>query len=232
MITKSKTIEETEDLIIAKRYSRIQRTQHWGNVILMIILFLTGLEIYSGIYVGGAKFTQTIHIWAGLLVFILSWIIYTFIIIGERKITEIIPSPRDFLDVVLIMGCAFGILSDEKYPHYDFYDAEKGKYINKYHPTQKFLATINYIMLFFIAMSGFALYGYIAPGNWTFFANIGDWFMTPLINWGIPIRFFHFLVFAYFLMSTMIHFYFTMLPQNRERLRGMATGTQKIPKAH
>ncbi|MHA2502223.1 MAG: cytochrome b/b6 domain-containing protein [Candidatus Kariarchaeaceae archaeon] len=223
------TITVTEEYLVVKRYSSIQRVQHWGNVILMILLGVTGIEISQGKFpLGGMLFTQQLHLWAGLLVFILSWILYTFIIAVEGRVREILPTPRDVLDLFIILGCGIGLISDEHYPHYDFYDKDKGKHINKYHPTQKFLAVLNYIMLFMIAMSGFALYGKVAPGNWTFFVSIGDAIMNPLLDLGLPLRFFHFLVFAYFLVSTSIHFYFTVLPQNRQRLWGMLTGRQKI----
>lgn len=228
---RATTIDETTDVYVAKRYSKIQRFQHWGNLILMLTLFITGLEIYLGNYpLLGYELTQDIHVWAGLFVFILSFFIYAIIIVKEKKVKEIIPMPRDFFDIFLIVGCAIGILDDDKYPHYDYYNPEKGKYINKYHPTQKFLATINFVMLFFIAMSGFALYGKVIPDSWGMLVDVGNSVMNPIIDLGLELRFFHFAVFAYFTLSTMIHFYFTMLPQNRQRLKGMATGYQRIPK--
>lgn len=227
---EKKPVPEKEDFVIARRYSKALRFQHWGNLLLMLILMITGIEIFLGKFpLGGLEFTQNLHVWSGLTVFTLSFVIYTFIILKDRHVKEIIPMPRDFLDLAMILLCAVGILDDSRYPHYDRYNPETKEYVNQYHPTQKLLATGNYIMLFLIAMSGFALYKEILPTKWISLGYIGDFFMTPIINLGIPMRFFHFIIFAYFLGGVTIHFYFTVLPQNRGRLRGMALGREEIP---
>jgi hypothetical protein len=36
-------------------------------------------------------------------------------------------------------------------------------------------------------------------------------------------------MFIYFLSTTLVHFYFALIPQNRQRLRGMVTGKENIP---
>ncbi len=54
-------------------------------------------------------------------------------------------------------------------------------------------------------------------------------FTDPLESLSIDLTLVHFLGYLYFVMTTMIHFYFAIIPQNRERLRGMVTGIEHIP---
>lgn len=217
------------DYIVAYRYNTPQRIQHLVNLICMNLFFITGLEIYKGEYpLGGYEFTQNLHVALGL--FIVYWSIYLYLVIlfNDKKFGDIIPTPRDILDLGIILLCALRILPDSKYPHYDFYDPKKKKYVMKYHPTQKFLSTANFFMLIFISITGFALYEQISPGTlWIVGTGSMD-IITPIINLGLPLRFLHFMIFVYFFASTSIHVYFTLLKENRGRLHGMMIGGERI----
>ncbi|MHA2029196.1 MAG: cytochrome b/b6 domain-containing protein [Candidatus Kariarchaeaceae archaeon] len=217
------------DYIVAYRYNSAQRVQHLVNLILMNIFFITGLEIYMGNYpIGGYKFTQNLHVVLGLFIVYWSVYLYLVILIKEKKFGDIIPTPRDILDLCIILMCALRILPDSKYPHYDFYDPAKRKYVMKYHPTQKLLATANFVMLIFISITGFALYEQISPGTLGILGTTCMNIINPIVDLGLPLRFLHFAIFVYFFCSTSIHVYFTLLKENRGRLHGMMIGGERI----
>jgi cytochrome b subunit of formate dehydrogenase len=216
--------------VIAYRYTTLHRIQHLVNLVVMNLLFITGLEIFLGKFpFGGFELTHNVNVFLGF--FIAYWSVYTYLVIvaSEKKLREIIPTPRDLLDLAIILLCAVNILPDSKYPHYDFYDPVKKKYAMKYHPTQKLLGFGNLIMLIVISISGFALYEQVSPGTIGIVGTTATDILNPILDlFGITLRFLHFLIFAYFLMSTTIHVYFTMLPENRGRLHGMMIGGEKI----
>lgn len=217
------------DYIVAYRYNTHQRFQHLLNLICMNLFFITGLEIYMGEFpLGGYAFTQDLHVVLGL--FIVYWSVYLYLVIlfKDKKFGDIIPTPRDVLDLFTILLCALRILPDSKYPHYDFYDPKLKKYVMKYHPTQKFLATANFFMLIFISITGFALYEQISPGTLWIIGTGSMSAITPIVNLGLPLRFLHFAIFVYFFASTSIHVYFTLLKENRGRLHGMLIGGERI----
>lgn len=217
--------------ITAKRYGVTHRLLHWVNMFSMMIFFTTGFEIhYSNFPLGGHNFTQDLHVFLGI--FIILWSVFLYIIyhIVEGKLHEIIPTPRDFLDMAIIMGCALRILPDSKYPHYDFYDPVLQVYVMKYHPTQKLLAFGNFVMLIFMGFTGFALYENLQPGKLGVIGTGSKAIVNPVIDFvGIQLRFLHFFIFLYFFVGTSIHVYFTLLPSNRRRLKGMIGGYENIP---
>ncbi len=222
-------LHEGEKFIYAKRYSFLARIQHWVNVVLMILFMFTGYEIFAKQFlVGDFQNTQSIHITMGYIIFFWSILFYLSILLGEGKIRTIIPTPRDVLDLILIIGCATGILDDSKYPHYDYYDPVNKRYHMKYHPTQKFLSFANLIMLMIIGVTGFAMYKDINPLQESLLADVSYEMMQPIIELGINLRLIHFIVFMYFIISTSLHFYFTILKDNRSRFAGMVIGTEKI----
>jgi cytochrome b subunit of formate dehydrogenase len=220
-----------EDYIIAHRYTAIQRAQHWVNAFAMGIFFITGLMIFLGDYpLLGYKNTQTYHLYLGIFIMFWSLVLYFNIVVAEKKIRDIIPTPRDFLDLFIIVLCCLGIWSDDKYPHYDYYDPEKKKYVMKYHPTQKLLALTNIFMLILIGATGFVMYDELVPGDFELLAVVSAVLVDPLVDiTNTNARFIHFVVFVYFLASTMIHTYFTLLKDNRGRFEGMVRGEEKIP---
>jgi Ni,Fe-hydrogenase I cytochrome b subunit len=214
--------------IVAKRYTLLQRTQHWGNSLIMGIFFITGFEILlKKFFTGDSGTTQLIHVYSGYYIMVWSVILYVFVILWEKKLKDIIPTPRDILDLGLILLCGLGLIDDKWYPHYDYYNPMTKKYHNKYHPVQKFLAFGNFFMLVFIGITGFALLGEINPGS-DGFGDLIYTALTPLIDMGWDLRFTHFLVFIYFLMSTAMHTYFALLKSNRGRFQGMVGGKEHI----
>ncbi|MCY3414031.1 MAG: cytochrome b/b6 domain-containing protein [Candidatus Heimdallarchaeota archaeon] len=239
----TKNTEEGE-FFIAHRYSMGHVIQHWGNLLAMMILMFTGIEIAFGDFViGDYGSTSDFHIYVGYFLAFWSVGLYLFLVIKDKKFKEIIPTPRDFLDLFLIIGCGIGILKDcDMYPYYDYYNPEKGKYYMKYHPTQKVLAFVNLIALFGIGITGFALYNELHPDE-LFLATLSDNLISPIVgalafinpivsNWiefKINTRIIHYFFFIYFLVSSATHGYFSLLPQNRSRLVAMIKGTEKVP---
>ena len=85
--------------IKAKRYSLFHSTQHWGNTLLMVLFFLTGLEIAFGKHlVGDYLFTQNFHLVIGYIIMFWSIGYYAFVVYWDKKLYEVIPTPRDILD--------------------------------------------------------------------------------------------------------------------------------------
>ncbi len=223
--------DEGPDYIIAKRYTAMQRTQHWVNAFAMVLFVITGLMVFFGEYnFVGYKSTQLFHVYLGVFIAFWSVALYINILAAEKKFRDVIPTPRDILDLCIIVLCCLGIWSDDKYPHYDYYDPENKKYIMKYHPTQKCLAFMNFMMLILIGATGFVMYDNLDPGKLELLAVVSGFIVDPIVKLtNTNVRFVHFSVFVYFVSSTMIHIYFTMLKPNRERLKGMVLGSEKIP---
>ncbi|MHA2092494.1 MAG: cytochrome b/b6 domain-containing protein [Candidatus Kariarchaeaceae archaeon] len=223
--------DDDQKFIIAKRYSLLQRVQHWGNAIAMMLFFITGMMIFLDAFpMLSYQTTQDFHVYLGVFIMFWSLVLYLNVTASEKKFKDIIPTPRDFLDLFTILMCGLGIWADERYPHYDFYDPKKKKYIMKYHPTQKLLAMMNLFMLILIGATGFVLFEDIAPGDFELFASIGAVIVNPIVNiTNTNVRFVHFVAFVYFLCATLIHTYFTILKSNRGRFAGMLMGDEKIP---
>ncbi|MFX0149186.1 MAG: cytochrome b/b6 domain-containing protein [Candidatus Hodarchaeota archaeon] len=221
---------KTFEFLSVERYTKSHRLHHWVHVGSMVLFILTGFEIAIKVYFFGTTygFTRTLHYILGIFVGGWDLIFYIAILIKDRKLLEIIPTPREILDLIIIALCAFRILPDSKYPHYDFYILEEKKYIMKYHPAQKLLALMNLVVIFLMGVTGIALAEQLAPGSTGILAVLAL-LVAPVQALNLNIRFLHFLMFVYFLVSTMVHFYFAIIPENRQRLRGMVTGKEKIP---
>ncbi|MFX1286311.1 MAG: cytochrome b/b6 domain-containing protein [Promethearchaeota archaeon] len=230
-VDSKKGVESTTDIdvtITVVRYNNLQRLHHWVHVIVMVVFFLIGFELFIQIYfIGDYFFTRTLHFALGIFAGFWDIIFFGAIIIGSKKLNEIIPYPRDFLDIAIIFLCAIGVLPDEKYPKYDFYVREKKKYIMQYHPLQKLLTVSNIIMIFLMGVTGIALAEELVPGSTGILAILGL-LVFPFQMFELDIRFIHFGIYLYFLFTTLLHFYFAVIPQNRHRLKGMVTGKEKI----
>ncbi len=214
--------------IKVQRYNTAQRLHHWVHVFSMIIFFLTGFELIIKMYfIGDYMITRSLHYSLGIFIGFWDLIFFVSVVLIEREVHQIIPTPRDLLDLVIILLCALRILPDSKYPHYDYYIVEKEEYIMKYHPAQKLLSLTNLLAIFAMGITGIALAEELSPGS-TMILSVITIFLVPFQIFYIDIRFIHFLIYIYFIASTMIHFYFAIIPANRNRLRGMMTGKEHI----
>lgn len=225
--TPSKT-DTTSKIIKVQRYNKAQRLHHWVHVFSMSIFFVTGLELVIKMYfIGDYMFTRSLHYSLGIFIGLWDLIFFVSVVLIEREVHQLIPTPRDFLDLIIILLCALRILPDSKYPHYDYYVVEKKEYIMKYHPAQKLLSLTNLLAIFMMGVTGIALAEELSPGS-TMVLSVLTIFLIPFQALYLDIRFIHFLIYIYFLGSTMIHFYFAIIPANRNRLRGMITGKEHI----
>ena len=225
-----KSKESSTEFLSIERYTRGQRIHHWIHVLAMLVFFFTGLELFIKIYFVGDYFsTRSIHFFLGIFIGLWDMFFFGFLVVKHRHLHQILPTPRDFLDLVIIFLCAIKVLPDEKYPHYDYYLIEEDKYIMKYHPAQKVLTVTNLLMIILMGITGIALAEILVPGSTGFLGIIVELILLPLTALNLDLRFIHFLVYLYFIMTTMIHFYFAIIPANRNRLRGMVTGKEKIP---
>jgi cytochrome b subunit of formate dehydrogenase len=98
----------------------------------------------------------------------------------------------------------------------------------KYHPAQKLLSLTNLLAIFAMGVTGIALAEEISKGS-TLIFGVLTLLLIPFEIFYLDVRFIHFLIYVYFLGSTMVHFYFALIPANRNRLRGMITGKEHIP---
>ncbi len=238
---KTVNMKQSEDQVsekgylIAERYSITHRLHHWVHVGCMLVFIITGFELFLKIpamYLAGDYFlTRTVHFLLGIFIGFWDLVFYSAILFKDRKFLEIFPTPREILDMFIILLCSLKILPDSKYPHYDFYIIEEKKYVMKYHPAQKLLACMNLLIIFLMGVTGIDLAERLVSGSSGIFAVLGL-LTAPLYVIGINVRFIHFLMFIYFLSTTIVHLYFALIPQNRQRLKGMVTGKEKIPMDH
>jgi cytochrome b subunit of formate dehydrogenase len=166
-------------------------------------------------------------------IFILFWdLVYQPLLLAlEGHIKDVIPTPSDVRDLILIVLCTLNLISDDNYPHYDFYNAETGMYHRKYHPAQKFLAISDLVAMLLMGATGIALAEAQQPGStgiMSFFVGLNDLMLPFLGLLGISVRFFHFLLFVFFTLTTIFHVYFALIPQNVARLKAMITGKEDI----
>jgi cytochrome b subunit of formate dehydrogenase len=181
-------------------------------------------------FIGDYSSTRSLHFIIGIFIGFWDLIVFPVIVIRYKKYGELIPTPRDFLDMVIIFLCYIRVLPDSKYPHYDYYNVDQKKYIMKYHPAQKVLSLSNLLAIFGMGVTGIVLSEQTSAGQIpSFIVDLCNLILLPLEWFAIDIRLVHFLIFLYFLATTMVHFYFAIIPQNRERLRGMVTGRENIP---
>ncbi|MHA2165474.1 MAG: hypothetical protein ACXAAT_06355 [Candidatus Hodarchaeales archaeon] len=140
---------KSEKVLNVERYSRTHRFHHWIHVSLMLLFLFTGFELYIKVYfLSDYSNTRNIHYLFGLFIGFWDLIVYPGILLKDKKFLEIFPTPREILDMFIILLCSLRILPDSKYPHYDYYILEEKKYVMKYHPAQKLLASVNLLVIF------------------------------------------------------------------------------------
>lgn len=229
---RNESISDPKEIIKVERYTSSQRLHHWVNTLLMIFFFLTGLELFSDTFLIGTEyFTQIIHFVLGACIGVWNFIFYPVLIFRIKKFQEIFPSFNDFRDLAIILLCKIKIYPESKYPKYGFYDIEKKEYVRKYHPGQKVLSLTNLIVLFIIGVTGMVLVNSVFPDSSyvpDFVLVLFNLIVAPLEILRIEIRLVHFLCYIYFILTTVIHFFLAIIPQNRNLLKGMVLGKEEI----
>jgi cytochrome b subunit of formate dehydrogenase len=215
-----------------RRYGTAGRFYHWVHAASMMLFLSTGWQIHiSQPIFGDLGAVRTLHIALGIFIIFWDLVVQIAIIAIEGHAKDVIPTLNDVADLIVIILCTLRIIDDKYYPHYDFYDPTLGAYVRKYHPGQKFLSISDILAMLFMGITGIALAELIQSGSTGMMSFLAG--ATVLFSWLIPItltnlRFIHFLLFMYFLLTTIFHVYFALIPQNFSRLRAMVTGNEII----
>jgi cytochrome b subunit of formate dehydrogenase len=215
-----------------RRYGAAGRFYHWVHAACMMLFISTGWQIHTReVIFGDIAFIRTLHISLGIFILFWDLLCQSTLLAIDHHLKDILPTPQDIRDLIVMFLCTLGIISDEHYPHYDFYDPELGVYVRKYHPGQKLLAVTDIIMMIFMGSTGIALAETQQPGStgmMAFFAIFNAPIRPFLEIVGINLRFVHFLLFTFFTLTTTFHIYFALIPQNFSRLKAMITGKESI----
>jgi cytochrome b subunit of formate dehydrogenase len=224
--------DEAIILFNVRRYGNAGRFYHWIHAGSMMLFLSTGWQIHVAEPIfANMSFVRVLHITLGIFIIFWDLIVQTIIITLEGHARDIIPTLTDITDLVLIMLCTLRIIDDKYYPHYDFYDPTLGVYVRKYHPGQKFLSISDILAMAVMGITGIALAELQQPGSTGMIGFVAG--TTILFSWLIPatianLRFLHFILFMFFLLTTLFHIYFALIPQNFSRLRAMVTGKELI----
>ncbi|MHA1991763.1 MAG: hypothetical protein ACW981_14720 [Candidatus Hodarchaeales archaeon] len=234
MVVTANESKSQDEIIIynVRRYGAAGRFYHWVHAASMALFISTGWQIHTReIIIGDMAQVRTVHIMLGIFILLWDLICNPLLLAIDGHLKDIIPTPGDVRDLIFMMLCALNILDDSYYPHYDFYDPELGVYIRKYHPGQKFLAISDLVAMLLMGSTGIALAETQAPGStgiMAFLAGLNVIVLPILDILGMSVRFFHFLLFVFFTLTTLFHVYFAFIPQNVSRLKAMITGKEDV----
>ncbi len=192
------------------RYEITTRVAHWVHAVAMILLIVTGLQIYTGIGFMDS-FTVPFHVTLGFVLVAMLIMELLSLLTHPKELKLSIPTITDIKNFVTIALNFMGLTN--KYPAYHVYSKSKG-YIRKWHPILKFIIWGDMFFVLLIAFTGFALY---YPKD-----SALAW-MTNYLDLG-SIRTLHFLSFLYFVMTLIPHAYLALNPVNRGILKSMITG--------
>ncbi|MFX1513088.1 MAG: cytochrome b/b6 domain-containing protein, partial [Promethearchaeota archaeon] len=221
-------------IVVAKRYGPGDRLHHWVHALCMSLFIYSGMVLYLDDFVFFKRsFISKFHL--GLGIFIGAWdfvYYFLFLLLYDRHIKHMIPTPTDIRDLFIIVLCTLGFLADDKYPEHNFYDEDRGIYIKKFHPGQKLLYSADLLVMLLMGSTGLELAGKDA-GILSFLTSINEpiYFGMDFVfgmTGGTAIRTAHFLMFVYFTCTTLLHAYMAVLPQNFSNVRGMLLGIEKI----
>lgn len=226
--------QSSEEIIVynVRRYGTAGRFYHWIHAACMMLFISTGWQIYVAKPIfGSMTIVRALHIALGIFIIFWDLVVQIAIIALEGHVHDVIPTPNDLADLILILLCTLRIIDDSHYPHYDFYDPTMGIYVRKYHPAQKFLSIADILAMAAMGITGITLAETIQPGSAGVMGFVTGF--NVLYSWLIPITlenllFIHFMLFMYFLLTTIFHIYFALIPQNFSRLRAMITGNEQI----
>jgi len=147
-------MKKTENIYL---YTRYERFWHWLQMLLIVILLVTGLEIHGVFKWLGFQLAVEVHNFAGItwlitFAFFVFWIFTT----GEWK--QYIPTTRKMLAVISYYSV--GIFKGESHPVPKQKDA-------KHNPLQR-LAYLNLtaVLLTIQMITGFLYWGYNSWTNW------------------------------------------------------------------
>ncbi len=214
------------------RHSIVTRLAHWGQVLLMLILVVTGFAIWSGVYGpmdmgiwGGYYVAFGLHMWAGILILAVSLVLFPYYHV-VRDHHDVLPDKADLILSVNV-GLAFIGLRDYP-PNYHkarrTWDLEAKEWMTG-HPAQKMYFWIIASLIILIALTGFASYTIMAadPAGWI--STLG--FLANSMSLE-ALKQVHFVLAAVITAMVVFHAYFPILPGNWDMMKSMITGDMAI----
>ncbi len=197
------------------------RATHWFHGVLVLGFIITGYGIYKGSYLLGDYATNlALHMIMAFVILVDALAhIYFMTVTGEPRAIWI--SLKDIKDMITITKNFLGI--SKEYPEYGTYDVKEKKFHGKYHPVikMKYLGDIFFLGL--AAITGFSMY-YFPVFN---YVNLNLNFIGLSVNL-LWLKAIHFIVFIYFFCVLIFHVYLTIIPVNRELLKGMIYGKENV----
>jgi len=213
------------------RHSLGTRLAHWGQVLLMAILVVSGFAIWSGIYGpmdygiwDGYYVAFGLHMWTGIIILAVSLVLFPFyhlVVDGHR----VLPDRSDVI-LAINVGLAFVGLRDYP-PNYhkgrQAWDT-KLKHWMVGHPAQKAYFWIISALIVVMALTGFGMYRRMAldPAGWVVALGfMNDWFAAETLKQ------IHFFLGALITGMVLFHAYFALIPSNWEFMRSMLFGRMR-----
>ncbi len=88
--SERKKTEQNFELISVERYYRSQRLHHWIHVLCMLMFFITGFELFTGMYfIGGSGAylsTRAFHFALGMFIGTWDLLFFSYLIVKYKKL--------------------------------------------------------------------------------------------------------------------------------------------------
>jgi len=207
--SNSMPVKKIGDAFFIFKHTIITRIMHALHMISMILLILTGFQIYSParfVIFPTLEMARYIHfIFMYLIIAVMVYKIYYTIVTGEIK--ELIFRWRDLMEMPALI----------KHYIYGIFTGAKKKDWGKYNPGQRLVYSMWPFMLLAQAITGIAMY---FTQSWSSFNNL----FGGLQN----IRFIHFILCWLFVITTAAHFYLGSTgPKVLDFYKSVVTGWEK-----
>lgn len=215
--------------VVVERHSLGFRIIHWLQVILMVIMLVTGYGIYSGTYVFGNSgpafgyFSNFgLHVMAATFLLMVNVPLLLYFLYVERDLGSQIIRPRD-IGQLWSLGLNFLGIRREYPLRLHRYDLKKKVWVDKYHPMQKFFLWVEILLILLAAVTGYGLYKllYYSSANIGFLAAFG--FITNYISLA-AMKQIHFGVLLFFAAILPFHIYLALIPVNWDLLKSNIYG--------
>ncbi|GAG11726.1 unnamed protein product, partial [marine sediment metagenome] len=189
-------------------FKRYERIWHWSQMVLVLVMMLTGFEIHGVFTLLGFELAVTVHTTAAwALMFLWLTAIFWHITTGEWH--HYVPTTKNF--VASAYYYAFGIFSGSRHP---FHPTEK----EKHNPVQR----ITYLMLGIGLMPAIWVTGLLA-----YYYNLWPAWLLNRMNFGLVAGIHTLLAFS-LLTFLIVHIYMiTTGPRLTSQLRAMITGWEE-----
>ena len=200
------------------RHTLFSRVHHWVHAALMLILGLTGIQIYYGLNLFGCfEVARAIHMLAAILLAIWYFPVQFYYLAVTGEIRDLMLSMDDFCFQFQAVGNFFKLF--RFYPAYSIYDTMRRRYYRKYNAGQKFLFWLDLVAILLVGLTGLTMYW---PQSFSSLIAFFEW------AGGLALaRSIHFFLFWYFIATTAVHVYLGAIPVNREHFKSMFTGRSR-----